>query len=226
MLHARKKIQKKELKKDPFFEKIDQGVRFYKGHKNLLYGVAVVIVLAIGLFYIVSERNAAGEIKAAGTFGIAQQYLDQGDFDSAENRLNEILSSNAAKEYKGLATYYMGYIAMNRSEYEKARGLFENYLKDYSTQKLYNESALVGIARIEEGFENYDKAGDYFEKAGSVSESYRKEFDHFKNAVECYLRNDDVNSAKTVYDKLKKNKVIEKEFKDELKTLSVLINNE
>ena len=29
MLKARKKIQKKDLKKDPFFEKIDQGVRFY-----------------------------------------------------------------------------------------------------------------------------------------------------------------------------------------------------
>ena len=224
MLQARKKIQKKELKKDPFFEKIDQGVRFYNSNKNFIYGSLIFILLVVAGLFVLNNKQTNAETASAASFGIAQQYLDQGDFDSAESRLNELLYTKADKKYKGLATYYLAYIAMNRQEYDAALPLFEKYLNEYHNQVLYNESALNAIARIEEGKGNLAKAADYFKKAADVSESYRKDFTFLNNAARCYILDNNLAEAEIIYNTLAGNKEIADDYSQELETLDDLLH--
>ncbi len=225
MLQARKKIARKELKKDPFFEKIDQSVRLYNQNKRMIYSLVVVLIVIAAAFMLYKYSMDARNTKAAAQFGIAQQYLDQGDFDSAESRLNELLMSGAGKHYKGLASYYLAYTAMTRQDYDKAKQLFNDYLNNYHNNDLFNQAALSGLGEIEEGSGNYAGAADYFRQAAEISESFREDFTLLSEAFSCYIKAGDMKGAGDIYKLMSADKSIAKNYSNDLKTLKSLLDN-
>jgi len=224
MLQARKKIQRKELKKDPFFEKIDQGVRFYNRNKNNIYSVIAVILLVIAAYYFINARGEAKSERSAAAFGIAQQYLDAGDYDSAESKLNELLNGDSDREFTGLATYYLAYIAMTRQDYDRALEGFEDYLNNFHNRNLYNEAALEGIASIEEGRGNLQKAAEHYRKASGYSENSARDFELLSSAVHCYLKAGMADDAQKIVAELRKDSALMSEFEAQVDLLQTMLD--
>ena len=72
---TRKKLTKKEIERDPIGEKLEAGVIFVQTHfKEVIAGVAVLLVLVLVLQYLSAKRSAASDEAMAGFITASQIY--------------------------------------------------------------------------------------------------------------------------------------------------------
>jgi len=72
---TRKKLTKKEIKRDPVAEKLETGVLFIQKHyRELIGGVVAVVVILLIMQYIVSMKNTANDESMAGFITASQMY--------------------------------------------------------------------------------------------------------------------------------------------------------
>ena len=155
---------------------------FQKFGKQLLVGIAVVIVM-VGGFYAYKEFVVnPKEQKAAELIYKAQQYFSQ---DSSKKVLDGDESSKGVlyiiEEYGGtksanLAKYYAGVSYLKLGQFDKAI----DYLKDFKTDAKQVQmvaygalaDALAESGKKEDAVDYYHKAATTFEKDESISAEY------------------------------------------------------
>jgi outer membrane protein assembly factor BamD (BamD/ComL family) len=145
MLKPKKKISRKEIKKDPVLEKISQIEHLVREKsKVILYVVvAVVILLVLSFAMIRSKQNANRQ--ASGELGMAELALASGDIDNAIVQFEAIVEKNPNTEKAGMATIILGQTHILKDDYEKAETYFWSYIKDYKDDNLLTAAAYNGL---------------------------------------------------------------------------------
>ena len=140
-------ITKKEIKKDPLLETIDQFQAKVEKNKQL-YGKLLVGALALIVFVSFLVRNNRLNNNEADTaLGKAIISIDKRDFTTATFQLENILNDYESTSSSELALFYLGKIHYNNSKMEKARKYIGKYLES-SSKNILHEAASKIMADI------------------------------------------------------------------------------
>jgi tetratricopeptide (TPR) repeat protein len=208
MLKPKKKITRKEIKKDPVLEKISQAEHFLREkHKPVLYvTIAVAVVIVISIALIRSKINANRE--ASGELGIAEMALAANDVDNAIVQLEALIDKNPKTKSAGMATVLLAQAYMSKDNLESAEIYYRKYVDDYADDGMLTATAYNGLGACAERREEYAQAAKYFEKGGDASSYEFLKYDSYLNAIRDYLKLKNVEKAEKLL------KVIPKDNQD------------
>lgn len=204
MLKPRKKMTKKELKTDPFFEKMDAFLRFYKRNEKRIWTILIaVILIGISGSYITRSEIKKQE-KAKSQISIAQFYMKSGQEDRAVSLLSEVRDGLYGKKYIGYAAYYLGDINLKNRNYKQAEENYREFLSSKSGDRLMKATAQAALGAVEESREAYEKASEFYLEALKLADLTNLKINFGEKAFQNALKAGHTQKAEHVLDLLEK----------------------
>ncbi|MEE9466495.1 MAG: tetratricopeptide repeat protein [Candidatus Neomarinimicrobiota bacterium] len=169
MLKARKKITRKELKRDPLMETIYQARQLWIQYRAVISRFGGVAIVVLVLSMLVFRWRSSQDQKAASVVGVAFIEFGQGNYGTVIAELNGLV-----EEYSGLKSFGNGLFLLGRSELmvgdtTAAEIHFRRYLDDYGREPLVTSGVLAGLGVIVEARGEYLEAAEVFLKAGRLA---------------------------------------------------------
>ena len=223
MLRAKKKIKKKELKKDPFFEEIDKSFRFYKQNQQtiIISLLVIVLVVLIGWYYFHLQNKKNEE--AAGQFGIAQFYLSSQQYENAAKKFEEINESFPNTKYGNLTLYYLGYIDYNTNQFDKATKYFNDFLEKDCDDNVINGAAYIALAKIYEDKNNFSEAGANYKKAFEITSLGFKKNEYAFKSIDCLIKTKEYEEANKLIVQIEERDKLNDLQKDKIKSFKLIL---
>jgi len=195
MLRPKKKITRKELKKDPVLEKISQIDNFVRSqHKLVLYvSLGLIAVVALSILLTVSKRKA--NTAAIGELGLAEMAYARNDYDDAILRLENIVDKYSRTRSSGMATILLARSYLAKNDYENARNNFKKYVDDYEDDDILTAAAYSGLAICAEQSSDFKKAAEYYQEGGEESPYKFQKHELMLNSARNYLKINDYKNA-------------------------------
>jgi len=168
MLKAKKKLTKREIRRDPLLETLEKGKEYVQENQQRILTVAGVlaVILVLGWGWNNSRQSAKEEAMLA-TTRVASAYMQGIDADiltELENVVAEYDSKAPAHE----ALYYLGVARMDSADFYGAREAFQELLS-VESDKLLKAAGALKLAAIAEGEQDYALATEWYLKAANWS---------------------------------------------------------
>ena len=165
MLKPRKKITRKELKRDPLLEALYRLRQWWLKYRTRVSRYGGIGLVAVVLVFMVFRWRTSQNEKAATVVGMAFVEYGQGNY----NTVITLLSTHV-DEYSGLKSFGNGLYLLARSELfvgdtTGAEEHYRRYLDDYGNDPLIKAGALTGLGIIAEGKGQHSDAAELFKKA-------------------------------------------------------------
>ena len=155
MLRPKKKITKKEIKRDPFLETVDQAQAHIEENRSKYLQVGIgIVALIIGL-NVISNNSNIRKSKASSSLGDALLTMDLNDPITAKFQLETVINEYENTTSASLAKYYLGKMSYDNSDNVNAEKYLSSYLND-NPKGFLAPSASIILADIfidEEDFE-------------------------------------------------------------------------
>jgi len=202
MLKAKKRLTRKEIKEDKLVTYYFKALDYYEAHKReFLYGaIAVVAIIAFGLYYMNSQK--AAEQTASVEFAKGKAAYESGNYDAAIGILEALTSDFDGTHGAATGTIYLAKAYMAKGQYEDAERTFKKYLDDYGDDPILSLAAATGIAASHEARGEHDKAAEAYEKAAKKYKDSFKAPDLLFAAARSYKEAGRPQDAKRVLDQL------------------------
>ena len=195
MLKPRKKITQKEIQRDPFLESVDKAQAHLEEHKsNYLAGAVVFVILVFG-FNILSEKNVIVDSDSSAALGQALVALDRSDIGNAQFQLESVLNDYEGTESSSVAGYYLGKIKYEAEDYTSAEGYLKNFIKNDPVDLLFS-SAILMLANIEVESRDLNSAIAYLDNGLRNNNQKHKQVMLKLAKAELVFENGDPMSAK------------------------------
>ncbi|MBH10260.1 MAG: hypothetical protein CMG74_07910 [Candidatus Marinimicrobia bacterium] len=157
MLKPKKEIFRKEIKRDPFLESMDKAEAHFEDHRsNYLKVVIGIAVFALLLKLYFNKQNNI-EISSNTDLGQALVALNKGDIQNATFQFESLMNEYDGFEAAEVAAYYMGKIAFELKDNQKAQDYLKTYIDTNPLDILIPPSKLM-LAHIELENDNYQSA--------------------------------------------------------------------
>lgn len=208
MIQKKKKITKKELKKDTLFTFIGNAETFFEKHKSklLTYGGIIVVIAAAVYFYL--NQKAQNNEQASLELSRIMSFYDQGAYLEAiegKQGSNIMGLKKLVEEYDGTengetAKIYLANSYAFLGNYDEAIKYYEDYSGsiDY-----FKAAALAGRAGYYASKQDYEKAADLYLEASKISAVNAQNPDYLLNAGIYYTKTGDKEEAKILFNKIK-----------------------
>jgi len=167
MLKPKRKITRKEIKKDPLLETIDSiEVKFEKNKKT--YGnIAILVFLVLIGGYIFTNKQNQNKIDSNSALGMAMVAYSNMDYENAKFQFESIRSNFGSTSSANLSNYFLGKMAYENSDFINSSLHLNEFLKHSNDDvlvcgaiKLLTEISLKNN-NPEEALRNLDKATNY-----------------------------------------------------------------
>ena len=169
---AKKDIKKSVVEDDALNKK---EALFLKYRKPILYAVAALIVVVLGIFLFKNYYLEPRAQKASTELAKGQQYLDTEQYDKALNGDKASFAGflKIADEYSNtdagnLANLYAGICYAQQKKWNEALKCFESY--STADDALVAPAAINALAAAYANTNQLDKAVDTYKKAASVAD--------------------------------------------------------
>ncbi len=143
MLKPKKKLTRKEIKKDPMLEFLYDAQQWIQTRQKLLtqVGTGVVVVIVVGLLLLHQRHNTTDLTSTQ--MGQALISLQQNDVDNAEYTL-QILSDEHGSTPEGLhAAFFMGKLKYENGDTNSAVQYLSKYLKSGDNEIMLTNAAVM-----------------------------------------------------------------------------------
>ncbi|GIK61276.1 MAG: hypothetical protein HND39_09840 [Ignavibacteriota bacterium] len=227
MLQKKKKLSKKEIKKDSLLELYESSIEFFEKYKSKIMLYAGVLVVAVAAVYFYLNQKSQTNEKAGLELSRIMSIYDQGSYLEAiegKQGTNVIGLKNLVNEYDGTengetAKIYLANSYAFLGNYEDAF----KYYSDYNGSiDYFKATALAGEAGYYANKNEFQKAADLFLKASKKSDVNSQNPDYLLNAGINYLKAGDKEDAKIVFSKIKEDYSTSLAFRDVDKYLSMI----
>jgi predicted negative regulator of RcsB-dependent stress response len=194
MLKPKKKITKKEIKKDPFLEAL-YNLRLKFGEKQklitrLIVGFAAVIIVVL----VINQRVSNANKNAEALFGQALVSYEIGDFDNALFQFEQLSNEYAGTKTGKLGYYYLGKMHFDRSDREAAQQQLLKFTGSSSNDLLLVPAyTMLGALAIKD--QNLDQAEKYFRQALKYCNIPIEKFRAKLRLADLLIDNDKVSEA-------------------------------
>ena len=131
MLKPKRKITRKEIKRDPFLETVDKLESNIYKNKKLYINIIIGLMLATIDFNIIKNKRAERLQTANSSLGRALVAIDQGDLDNARFQLETIILEYDGETIASTAGYYLGKISFDDGDFDGAKNYLDEYMKDH-----------------------------------------------------------------------------------------------
>jgi len=209
VLTKRKHLSRKEIKEDKFVTAYYKTVQYADTYKTqLLIGVAVVLVAALGAYWYVTSQQEANT-KATAEFSKVMPIYDAGSYKEAiDGRpasgvkgLKSIVEEYGSTQQGEIAKIYLANAYYDLGEFDEAL----KYYEDYSGKGgIFQASAYAGEAAYYEAKENWEDAANYYERAFNETETNSFNADYMLKAAINYQKIGKNDKAKELLKQLKK----------------------
>lgn len=195
MLKAQKKLTKRQLKEDKFVTFYFQVQDFLQEYgRQILYGVAAVIAIAVVAFIIRSKQQASEQSAIVELTKAKLKYFEN-DYEATipilKNLLDQYGSTDSAKE----GTYYLACAYFNIDNFVEAEKYFRSYIDD-SSDDILAAAAMAGLAACMEEQESFSAAAKlYSDAAKKYSDSFMAP-QYLYDAARCYVLGGEKAEAK------------------------------
>lgn len=169
MLQPRKKLTKKEMRRDPLLETIENGRLFYDQNKrNINTGAIVLIVLILlGWGWQNNRESTRNEALLASTKAVAA-YMN-GNQAGAQDALQAVSDQYKAKDGTALSVYFLGVAKLDSNLYDAATIQF-NKLVQNADSPILKAAGLLKLAYLKEIQDDFAGAAILYEKASKIGE--------------------------------------------------------
>ncbi len=132
MLKPKRKITRREIKKDPLLEKISQAEAIIRKKSKQISYITIGLVVIIVLSFIIIRSKKMANREAAGELGIAELSIQRGDYDDAILRLEKLVDTYTGTKSAGMAEMLLAQIYLSKLDYENAEERFQKYINDFA----------------------------------------------------------------------------------------------
>ena len=176
MLKPKKKITKKEIKRDPFLETVDKIEYSIEKNKNTYINIfiGIVVILIGGNFFFKNQIDKENNAKS--TLGLALVAFDNGDFENAKFQLESILLDYGNGESANVANYYLGKIAFENKDFANSMIYLDRFINSGKLDILI-PGAVKMLSNIELKNNNKEKAISYINEGINSSKSVNAKID-------------------------------------------------
>lgn len=227
MLQKKKKLSKKEIKKDTLLDLYESTIGFFEKYKSkiMLYA-GVLVVVAAAIYFYINQKTQNNE-KAGIELSRIMPLYDKGSYlEAIEGKqgtkligLKKLVDEYGSTENGETAKIYLANSYAFLGNYEEAI----KYYSDYSGSIDYFEAAaLAGQAGYYANKNEFEKAGDLFLKASKKSPVNSQNPDYLLNAGINFLKTGEKEKAKICFDKIKEDYATSLAFRDVDKYLSMI----
>lgn len=202
MLKPKKKITKKQIKRDKLLEVLFKIEVFTKSNiKTLTYaGGALLLILVLSFFFLKSKRTA--EIKSASVLGLAQFSYINRDYDDVIVRLSEAVEKYSGTKSAAVGAFYLASSYYEKGEYERAEKYFRKYIDNNTGDEILLSSSYAGIAACYENKSEYLKAAQMYEKAAEKASHKFLRLQYLYSAARNYMMIENYSRAKELYNEI------------------------
>ncbi|NQV15233.1 tetratricopeptide repeat protein [bacterium] len=164
MLTPKKKLTKKELKRDPLLDSLEKGKEFYEKYSNQIVSAigALVVILLLGWGWMNSRETTNNEAMLANTKATiaAAAGLDENVVAELEKIVDEYGSNSNVTQ----SLFQLGIAKINDGDYDGAKELFTRLASN--SDELTKRAGKLKLAYINEKQSNYvEAASRYMEVA-------------------------------------------------------------
>ena len=157
MLKPKRKITRKEIKKDPFLESIDKLENNFEQNKKTYLIIAIGLIASILVINILLNKQSQKNIDSNSDLGMALVAFDNEDYDNAKFQFETIVSEYSGTNSSNVANYYLGKISFENDDLDKSKTYLNAYLKDPEPDILI-PGAIKMLSNIALKSSEYDKA--------------------------------------------------------------------
>ena len=214
MLKPKKKITRKEIKKDALLTTYVKITSFYAENKKYIsYAVTALVVIVIGIIIYVNNKKANND-KAATELGKVFAIYDGASSDVRQYKmaidgqpergmmgLKAIVDNYGNTESGELARFYLANAYYYLGNYDEALKQYDNFS---GKNDLLIASALAGVGSCHEVKGEYLNAASSFEKATKTISNSVNTPDYLNSAARCYGLAGEKEKAITLLKRLKK----------------------
>jgi predicted negative regulator of RcsB-dependent stress response len=186
MLKPRKKITRKEIKKDPVLERVVTTYSFIQDKQKLLTKIGIGIVIGFVLFNIWNNHVHNKNKESSYIFSKALVAWQTGDVDNALLHFETLTDDFDGTDNGKIARYWLGLIAYNTGDLVSSTKYLKQFVK-FGKADILLPNAFQLLANLSLNDENYKIAHTYFKKAIKYSMSEIEEMTHKLNLAEFYL---------------------------------------
>ena len=131
MLKPKRKITRKEIKRDPLLETVDKLESNINKNKKLYINIIIGLMLATIAFNIIKNKRSERLQTANSSLGRALVAIEQGDLDNARFQLETIILEYDGETIASTAGYYLGKISFDDGDFDGAKNYLVEYMKDH-----------------------------------------------------------------------------------------------
>ena len=157
MLKPKRKITRKEIKKDPFLESIDKLENNFEQNKKTYLNIAIGLIASVLVINILLNKQSQKNIDSNSDLGMALVAFDNEDYDNAKFQFETIVSEYSGTNSSNVANYYLGKISFENDDLVKSKTYLNVYLKDPEPDILI-PGAIKMLSNIALKSSEYDKA--------------------------------------------------------------------
>ena len=167
MLKPKRKITRKEIKKDPLLETIDSIEAKFEKNKKTYGNVIILVFLVLIGGYVFSNKQKQNKIESNSALGVAMVAYSNMDYENAKFQFESIKSNFSSTRSANISSYFLGKIAYENSDFINSSLHLNDFLK-YSDDDILVCGAIKLLTEIslknnnfEEALRNLDKAKNY-----------------------------------------------------------------
>ena len=157
MLKPKRKITRKEIKRDPFLETIDKIEYNFEQNKKIYLNIAIGLIGGIFLINILLNKQEQKDIDSNSALGVALVAFDNADYDNAKFQFENIVSDYSGTNSSNVANYYLGKIYFDEKDLNKSEEYLKKYLIDAEPNVLV-PGAIKILSSIALNNSEYDNA--------------------------------------------------------------------
>jgi hypothetical protein len=168
MLKPKRKITKKELKKDPFLEFINDAQNWFSDRKKLIYRVVIGLVAITVILYVIGKSRSTSNYEAETLLGKAMLSQDLGDTENFRFQLQSLVDDYSGTQAGKQGSYYFGKLLYDEANFSSAEIYLKSYVKKGNIPELLTASykMLASIAHINK---DNELAEEYYSLGAEVS---------------------------------------------------------
>ena len=201
MLRPKKKITKKEIKRDPFLETVDLAQAHIEENRSKYLKVGIgIIALFIG-FNVISNNSNIRKSEASSSLGDALLTLDLNDPTTAKFQLETVINEYENTTSASLAEYYLGKMSYDNNDNVNAEKHLNSYLNNNPKGFLASSSGII-LADIAVSNRDFDKGLSILSKCIKNANSIKDIRQMQLRKADYFIDNGQKFEAEKIIDKL------------------------
>ena len=196
MLKARKRITKKEIKRDPFLETVSKAKEYVEDNQKMItrvgIGVAAVIIVAMIINRNITAEKAASEA----ALGNAFVSINTGDRDNSLLQLEILVDDYPGSDAAQRGLFMLARLHYEQKDYLSAQAYLQDFLDDPTEE--FHAGALILMADLVRMNGNTGAVADYISQAIEQSANEPEKDKYSILLAEHYIHTGQYNDAREI----------------------------